>query len=165
MRKVLRHHRVLAKNVHLRRAVAELNEARSLQEVVRALGGLVTADEFDRLEVRLTPTEQWAHAQAWSSGFHSENGFLVWTWSRGDPSARESTPVNSNETTVRNHREEHLWSLHVPLVGSRGRSIGDAIFYRHFNRGPLHIDVHHLCTLFQNELSRTLERLETTSNE
>jgi hypothetical protein len=37
--------------------------------------------------------------------------------------------------------------------------IGEITFYRDVDREPLQLDIHHLCTLFQRELSQTLVRI------
>lgn len=159
--KIFRHHRVMANNVHLRRAVAELESAQTRTDLFRALASLVETDEFDALTVT-TPSEA-----------------ILWSWQREDIPA---LPTREDHATIRegplpssllapgDHPHKvtskegppHLWRLHVPLLGKDNRPLGEVTFARAVSRGPLQIDLHHLCTLFRHRLSHALERVDQT---
>jgi UDP-GlcNAc:undecaprenyl-phosphate GlcNAc-1-phosphate transferase len=157
--KVFRHHHVLAKNVHLRRAMAELNQARSADEILLGLTRVVETDEFDGLEIKLTTDLKFEldNSADHQFAFHTRNGLAVWSWRREDLHANSTIPKSSGPEGA-----THFWSIQLPLISGAGRSLGDVTFYRDFARGPLQIDVDHLCSLFQKELSQALERVEAT---
>ncbi len=152
--KIFRHHRVLALNVHLRRAVAELHSAETLGDIFRALTSLVETDEFDGLTVLTYPgTTLWA--------WHRENLSLVSPAYESLSGAGSSVPLTPREGSPAKEQTRHLlWRMHVPLCGEKNDLLGEVTFFRSMARGPLQIDLHHLCTLFSRELGQALQRLD-----
>jgi hypothetical protein len=122
-----------------------------------ALTRVVETDEFDGLEVKLKAgfTAEINKTSDHQFAFHTGNGLSVWSWRRSEP-----VPSCSTGELV---KDRHFWSIQVPLISAEGQSMGDVIFSRDFARGPLQIDVDHLCSLFQKELSQALERVEVGS--
>ncbi len=151
--KVIRHRRTFARNVQLRRTVSDLTEVNSWPGVIGALTGFLEANDFDHVSLRLSPgvipaTGEFelppaTPSSAWQCAA-TEQG-VVWSWcvpGRGVP-----------------FDPARVWQLHLPLADHRGRVLGELTFHRGVDRGPLPVDIDHLCTLLRPALTQAIMRL------
>lgn len=148
--KVIRQRRTFARNVQLRRTVSDLTEVNSWPEIIGVLTGLLEANDFDHVSLKLlhgaispptghsvTPTAEW-QCTATDQG-------VVWSWC---PNGR-GVPFDP----------ARVWQLHLPLADHRGHVLGEIIFHRGIDRGPLPVDIDHLCTLLRPALTQAITRL------
>lgn len=139
---VMRHRRVLARNIHLRRMAHELSQVRDLDGLFVALRRLLASNDFDRVQLRLADTRwQTTSGSATTDSFVQIEDDAVWSW--------------CNPEILRDELG-NMWMLQIPLSNAVNQRIGDITFYRHLEREPLQLDTYHFCTLLQEELSQAL---------
>jgi hypothetical protein len=73
-------------------------------------------------------------------------GFIRWTWERGDVEAEEVTG------------SEQFWTLRLPLTTGRG-TWGYLNLYRGLDSDTLMLDINYVCHLFQHEMAHAAERI------
>jgi UDP-GlcNAc:undecaprenyl-phosphate GlcNAc-1-phosphate transferase len=144
-----------ANNLRVRRATRALSEANTLKEMFAAVQSMLEFGEFvyavaqvgcaEDARTAERALERETREQALRRTEMSE-GFIRWTWERGDVEAEEVTG------------SEHFWTLRLPLTTERG-TYGYMNLYRGLGSDTLMLDINYLCHLFQRELAQAAERI------
>jgi UDP-GlcNAc:undecaprenyl-phosphate GlcNAc-1-phosphate transferase len=144
-----------ANNLRVRRATRALSEAKTLTEMFAAVQSMLEFGEFVYAVAQVGCAED---AQTAGRALEREQreqilrraemseGFIRWTWERGDVEAEEVTG------------SEHFWTLRLPLTTERG-TYGYMNLYRGLESDTLMLDINYLCHLFQRELAHAAERI------
>ncbi len=142
---VTRRRRALAVNVRMRRASEGLSKVQTAEQLFAALESMLETNEFDYalLETRTAATLSTA------KNFASHT---IWSWKRNDSQL--------DEEIFNDHSQPH-WMLTVPLTDEFGDAIGAITFHRSLSDHTPTIDIKHLCSDFQRELSAALMRTMT----
>lgn len=143
-----------ANNIRIRRACRAISEAATLGEVFSAVEGMLRIGEFVYATVQFGSEDPTANARALERERGSDsmrtselrNGFIYWSWERGDVAASEI--IGSGR----------FWTLRLPL-STRDARQGYFNLYREINSGALLLDMSYLCNLFQREMAHAVERI------
>lgn len=139
---VTRRRRALAVNVRIRRTSEDLSKVQTADQLFAALESMLETNEFDRAVLDLNIGENLAAIG--NSASHT-----IWSWKRDD--------ANADEESFADHNQPR-WMLTVPLTDEFGEAIGSITFHRKLSDHAPAIDIKHLCTNFQRELSAALNR-------
>jgi UDP-GlcNAc:undecaprenyl-phosphate GlcNAc-1-phosphate transferase len=150
-----------ANNLHVRRAARAMSEANSLREIFSALEMMLESREFiyavaeigksanAQLNERALTAESGAHQ---SRRVRMDRGCIAWDWERGDIEAEEV--IGS----------DRFWALRIPLSTDTG-SYGYLNLYHGVFGDHLMLDVNYLSRLFQQEMSKAIERALSAHSE
>jgi UDP-GlcNAc:undecaprenyl-phosphate GlcNAc-1-phosphate transferase len=149
-----------ANNLRVRRATRALSEARTLPEMFAAVQSMLEFGEFVYAVAQLGFADDAARNESVLEREKREpvlrraeirEGFIRWTWERGDVEAEEVTG------------SEQFWTLRLPLTTGRG-TWGYINLYRGLDSDTLMLDINYVCHLFQRELALAAERILNVDN-
>lgn len=144
----------LANNIRIRRASATLSKASSLQELFAAVRDVLELSGLDRATVQLdhhgignNTRALLREREARAMGeVEIQESSIFWVWEREEAKAAEN---------IKSGRSR---SLRLSLSTERA-SLGYVNLYRRIEADVLLFDMNSLCSFFQNELARAVERL------
>lgn len=139
---VTRRRRALAVNVRMRRTSQDLSKVQTSEQLFATLEAMLEINEFDYAVLELQSGET-------SSVGKSIASHTIWTWKRNDAQLDEEIFYDYSQPR---------WMLTVPLTDDFGGAIGAITFHRSLSDHAPTIDIKHLCTDFQRELSAALSR-------
>jgi UDP-GlcNAc:undecaprenyl-phosphate GlcNAc-1-phosphate transferase len=144
-----------ANNLRVRRATRALSEARTLPEMFAAVQSMLEFGEFVYAVAQVGCADDAARNESLFEREKREpvlrragmsEGFIRWSWERGDVEADEVTG------------SEQFWTLRLPLTTKRG-TWGYINLYRGLDGDTLMLDINYVCHLFQREMAHAAERI------
>ncbi len=141
----------LANNVRIRRVTREMSNAKTLDEIYRAIEELMDLGEFVYATMHFGQGNaqiRFGNEKSTADLHDLRHGSIYRTWERGNVSAGE----------VRD--SGRYWTLRLPLTAQKTQR-GYLNLYREFGDDALLMDINYLCDLFQRETAKALERVLT----
>lgn len=143
---------VIANNLRIREAAAQLRVAESGRDFLRALEYAFEAGEFEQVEIWIQ--EDVARPLRETREITSVAGGSLWRWRKDNTAASVAADM-----AAQNIASQSAWELRLPFRDESGQTVGRLDLWRNTANPHLLMDIQLIATELHPEIQRTLLRL------